>query len=151
LEADKRNRLPALQPELDAAAQEMACVTRPGCIEVAEMPRPPQAVKDTVALVMTCFPAPTMRQHSATKGTHWNKQPTDWARAQAFLRDPAIVKKFDEFDRDHLPRQRAMMMQEKVASFGCEFRSETMAAKSLGAAQLCQWVNGLLHYCHVLY
>ena len=42
-------------------------------------------------------------------------------------------------------------MQEKIASLGYEFRSENIAAKSLGAAQLCQWVNGLLHYVHVLY
>lgn len=42
-------------------------------------------------------------------------------------------------------------MQEKIASLGYEFRSEVIAAKSLGAARLCQWINGLLHYCHVLY
>jgi len=85
------------------------------------------------------------------KGTHWNHKPDKWEIAQAFLRDPAIVKKFDEFDKDRLPRQRAMMMREKIASLGFEFRSESIAGINLGAAQLCQWVNGLLHYCHVLY
>ena len=140
-----------MRPELEGATQEMACVTRAACIEVAEMPRPPQAVKDTVAVVMMAFPPPTMRQHSAKKGTHWNKAPTEWARAEAFLRDPGVLKRFDEYDRDRLPRQRAMMMQEKIASFGYEFRSENIAVKSVAAAQLCQWVNGLLHYCHVLF
>lgn len=88
LEEDKKERLPVLRPELEVAAQEMQCVTRTACIEVAEMPRPPQAVKDTVNLVMMCFPPPTMRQYANKTGTHWNKQPTEWERAQAFLRDP---------------------------------------------------------------
>lgn len=58
---DKRARLPALKPELEAAAQEMQCVTRPACVEVSAMPRPPQAVKDTVDVAMMAFAAPTMR------------------------------------------------------------------------------------------
>lgn len=51
-----------------------------------------------------------------------------------------------------------MMMQEKLANLGHDLGSENttqtvkiLAVKSLGAAALLEWANGLLHYCHVLY
>lgn len=140
-----------MKPELEAAAEEMQCVTKAACVEVAHMPRPPQHVKDTVGLTMMCFTELPARQFAETRGIDWNKKPTDWSKCKAFLSDPNVLKRLDEFDRDRVPRQRAVMMQERIASLGYEFRSEEIASKSLGAAQLCQWVNGLLHYCHVLY
>ena len=122
----------------------MSCLQPRACDEVAGMAAPPQAVKNTVRVLMMAFPPPKMKQHKNPNGTHWNKEPSEWERAKAFLRGPDIIKRMCAYDKDNLPRRTHMMMQDAInpEKFGCEFRSDVIASKSLAAAQLCQWVNG---------